>query len=78
MPSATRSLKQIAASIEANHPDNYNLAYAEYEIGNYQRSFTLSSVIDQEHIDAAVKDGVLSLTLPKVEPQAKKIAVQAA
>jgi HSP20 family molecular chaperone IbpA len=41
--------------------------YTEYNIGNYARSFQLSSKIDQNKIGAELKDGVLSLTLPKVQ-----------
>jgi len=49
--------------------------YTEYNIGNYSRSFRLSNAIDQDKIGAELKDGVLSLTLPKVE-KAKPRTVQ--
>jgi HSP20 family protein len=41
--------------------------YTEYNIGNYARSFELSSKIDQERITADLRDGVITLVLPKAE-----------
>jgi HSP20 family molecular chaperone IbpA len=52
--------------------------YSEYRTGRYYRQFSLSEVIDQEKIDARLADGVLRLSLPKVEKATpRQIAVQA-
>ena len=64
--------------VEPEAPEGYQLAYAEYRVGDYVRSFSLSDEIDQESIEATLKDGVLRLTLPKItEARTKKIAVKA-
>ncbi len=62
----------------AGVPEGCTLAHAEYRSGDYERSFTVPDAIDSDQIEAAMKHGVLRLTLPKASPApAKTIAVQA-
>jgi HSP20 family molecular chaperone IbpA len=41
--------------------------YTEYNIGHYARSFALSRDIQHDRISAELKDGVMTVTLPKAE-----------
>src|SRR5262249_8824868 len=72
-----KNVLTIDAAVEPEVPQGYKLAYAEYVIGNYHRVFTLSDEIDRDGIEAAVKNGVLRLTLPKSQKaKARKISVR--
>ena len=41
--------------------------YSEYNIGPYRRTFRISSRVDQDKIRAELRDGVITLVLPKAE-----------
>lgn len=45
--------------------DNYHRVERSY--GSFQRSFTLPTTVKADKIDAGVKDGILTVSLPKVE-----------
>ena len=52
--------------------------YAEYEPADFRRSFTLGESVSEEGITATLKDGVLTVRLPKAErAKTRKIEVRA-
>jgi HSP20 family protein len=46
--------------------DDYVL-YREYDVGHYHRHFGLPEMIDRGRIEALMANGVLTVTMPKVE-----------
>lgn len=72
-----KNVLSITAYVEPTRTGEYDIVYAEYEEGDYQRSFRLSDEIDRDKIEASVSDGVLRLRLPKAKEAAtRKIAVK--
>ncbi len=60
-------------------PQDMKALYAEVRNPRYRRSFALSSELDTEAVEANLKDGVLTVRLPKkAAHQPRKIAVQTA
>lgn len=46
---------------------NVEFRYAEYGSGDFHRTFTIGEAIDAENISAEIRNGVLTLHLPKSE-----------
>jgi len=69
----------IEGAIAPSTPDKLEPVYAEVRLPRYRRSFTLSRELDASRIEANLKDGVLTLRIPKHEhAQPRRIAVQVA
>ncbi len=64
---------------EAEREEKGDTYYAyERSYGSFSRSFTLPAGADLEHVKAELKDGVLTIALPKKpEMQPRKISIQA-
>jgi HSP20 family molecular chaperone IbpA len=59
-------------------PEGMEALYADVRHTRYRRTFTLSSELDIDRIDAGLKDGVLTLRIPKREQaRPRKIEVRA-
>jgi len=62
---------------EENKEEGEQFYAYERSYGSFSRSFTLPEGIDAEHVQADLKDGVLSVVLPKKpEVQPKRIALK--
>ena len=74
-----KNILTIKGFVNHDGENGYGLAYSEYSVGDYERTFALSDEVDRNQIEAAMKDGVLKLTLPKAEmARTRKITVKAA
>jgi HSP20 family protein len=76
LPGATEQSLQIQlednvlslyAKVDSPAPEGARLLHEEYRLGDYRRSFILSDEVDRDRIAAELKNGVLTLFLPKAE-----------
>lgn len=66
----------IEGGVQPLTPEALEAIYAEVRVPRYRRSFTLSRELDKNRIEANLKDGVLSLRIPKqAHAQPRRIAV---
>jgi len=68
----------IEGGVRALTPEGLEAVYAELRVPRYRRTFTLSRELDSARIDASLKDGVLTLRIPKqAHAQPRRVEVQA-
>lgn len=69
----------IEGQVSIDMPEGMEALYADVRATRYQRHFTLSNELEKDNISAKMKDGVLTLTVPKrAELQPRKIEVKVA
>jgi len=57
----------VEATAQTPQPPEMQLVYGEAQYPSYRRQFTLSRELDASRIEASLKDGVLKLSIPKLE-----------
>jgi HSP20 family protein len=68
----------VEGGVRALTPEGLEAVYAEVRVPRYRRTFALSRELDSARIDASLKDGVLTLRIPKqAHAQPRRIEVQA-
>jgi HSP20 family molecular chaperone IbpA len=67
----------VEGNAEISMPEGMEALYAEVYSTLYRRSFTLSSELETDKIDANLKDGVLTVRIPKrAELRPRKIDIR--
>jgi len=68
----------IEGEAHIDMPEGMEAMYADVRSTRYRRSFVLSGELDTDRIDASLKDGVLSIHIPKrAEAKPRRIEVTA-
>ena len=68
----------IEGDAEIPMPEGMEAVYADVNAAHYRRSFGLTSELDAERIEAGLKDGVLTLRIPKrAELKPRRIEIKA-
>jgi HSP20 family molecular chaperone IbpA len=79
---ATTPAESAAAETETKEVSQEPKAKSRYwlserSVGQFARTFTFKDRVDQEHVRASLKDGILSVIVPKAElPPNKRIEIQ--
>jgi len=67
----------IEAEMSVATPEGMEASYVEVNVPRYRRAFTLSKELDPSKVSAELRNGVLSLRIPKAEhAQPRRIEVR--
>ncbi len=65
----------IENKVEHKHEDKHNhYLRREFSYTNYEQNYTLPDDVERDKISAKVEDGILTVTMPKLQKEEKKCA----
>ncbi len=74
-----QNVLSVTGAVNLHTDENLQPTYMDLHSGVYSRQFTLGSELDTANIDATLKDGVLTLKIPRSEQhKPRKIKIKAA
>lgn len=71
-----RDVLTLSAEVDFPVPAGFEPRQESAARRRYERSFRLADNVDVATIDASVRNGLLTLTIPKVQPSVLKVAVK--
>lgn len=73
-----QDLMTVRGTVPADTHDGFRLLHREYEAASFERTFTVPAEVDSQAVAATVKNGVLTVTLPKQKAvQPRRVTVKA-
>lgn len=73
----TTSTTNAQPEIQTNSQEHSQYWISERSIGNFQRTFTFTSRVDTDNVKASLKNGILSLIVPKAAtPEVRRVQIE--
>jgi HSP20 family molecular chaperone IbpA len=66
----------VEAAVKPRNLEGFELLHGEYDARGFQRMFALSDDLDRDKIDATFQDGVLTITIPRLENARRSIGIR--
>ncbi|KAL8706145.1 MAG: hypothetical protein Q9201_000780 [Fulgogasparrea decipioides] len=70
------SSTEVAAAPTQQEQPRYKYWVSERSVGEFQRTFSFPGKVDQEAVKASLKNGILSVVVPKAAKQERKIVIE--
>jgi HSP20 family protein len=73
----TQVAKQSQQQEVAKHEPKHKYWVSERSVGSFHRSFAFPARVDQDAVKASLKNGILSIVVPKASaPQSRKVSIE--